>query len=68
LFKPLTPLHAADAAKIAAISSTAADLRGVVTIPRGDYELGGKTPLIVSSGMTVFAYGSESHRLKAFGD
>ena len=48
LLAPLAALHADDSAKIAAILVTAADRQGVVTIPPGDYDLGGKMPLKLS--------------------
>ncbi|MBM4094142.1 MAG: hypothetical protein FJ276_32760 [Planctomycetes bacterium] len=68
---PLTPLavvHADDSARIAAILAAAAEREGVVTIPPGDYDLDGKTPLEIASRMTVTAYGARFHLPKKLAD
>ncbi len=68
LLAPLATLHADDSAELSALLSQAAEHGGVVTIPPGDYELDGTTPLKLSSGMTVFAYGARFHLPKTLGD
>lgn len=68
LLAPLALLHADDAAKISACLTQAAGHGGIVTIPPGDYELDGTTPLKLSSGMTVSAYGARFHLPKTLGD
>jgi hypothetical protein len=68
MLAPLFALKAEDSTKIAAMLTTAPDLGGAVTIPPGDYQLDGKTPLKLSSGMTVTAYGARFHFPKALGD
>jgi hypothetical protein len=64
----LTALRADDSAKIPALLAPANEHGGTVTIPPGDYHLDGKTPLKLSSGMTVFAYGARFHLPKNLGD
>jgi len=41
---------------------------GVVTIPPGDYHVGGGEPIPIPSGTTVFAYGARFHLPKQLGD
>lgn len=68
LLAPLALLHADDAAKISACLAQAAGQSGIVTIPPGDYELDGTTPLKLSSAMTVSAYGARFHFPRSLGD
>ncbi len=60
--------HADDTARLAVIFAPVVEHGGVVTIPPGDYELDGKTPLKIASGMTVSAYGARFHLPKTLGD
>jgi hypothetical protein len=64
----IATLHADDSAKLAALLTPAAEQGGVVTIPPGDYELEGATPLVIASHTTVFAYGARFHLPKTLGD
>ena len=50
-----------DSATIVALLEQGAQRGGLVTIPPGDYQLDGKTPLKLVSGMTVSAYGARFH-------
>jgi hypothetical protein len=68
LLGPLTVLHADDSAQLAAFFAPAAERGGVFTIPPGDYELDGRTPLKLASHMTVFAYGARFHLPRTLGD
>ncbi len=68
LLAPLAALNAGDTAKLTAILALASERGGVVTIPPEDYELDGQTPLKLSSGMTVSAFGARFHLPKTLGD
>lgn len=68
LVTPLSMLYADDSAKIRALLAPAVRDGGSVTIPPGDYELDGTTPLTIASRMTVFAYGARFHLPKKLGD
>ena len=68
LLAPLTALRADDTAKLAAILAPAAAQGGTVTIPPGDYEMDGATPLTIASHTTVSAYGARFHLPKTLGD
>lgn len=57
-----------DSATIVALLEQGAQRGGLVTIPPGDYQLDGKTPLKLVSGMTVSAYGARFHFPKTLGD
>jgi hypothetical protein len=50
-----------DAAKLAALLTTAAEQGGTVVIPPGDYELDGTTTLPLASHTTISAYGARFH-------
>ncbi len=58
LLAALASLHADDTAKLAAPGTSHG---GTVTIPQGDYELDGATPMMIGSHMTVSAYGARFH-------
>lgn len=69
LFVLLTScLHADDSERLSAILAAAAEQSGVATIPPGDYELDGTTPIRIDSHMTVSAYGARFHLPKTLGD
>ena len=57
-----------DSAKITAIFARSAQQGDTVTIPPGDYELDGTTPLPIASHTTVSAYGARFHLPKTLGD
>jgi hypothetical protein len=57
-----------DSQKLAALLAPVAEHGGVVTIPPGDYELDGATPLPIASHTTVSAYGARFYLPKALGD
>jgi hypothetical protein len=61
-------LRADDAERIAALLAPAIARGGVLTIPPGDYQLDGTTPLTLSSHTTVSAYGARFHLSKTLGD
>ncbi len=61
-------LHGDDSAVISSLLEQGAQRGGLVTIPPGDYQLEGKTPLKLLSGMTVSAYGARFHFPKTLGD
>ena len=60
--------RADDSEKLRTILNKAADTGGVITIPPGDYELDGKTPLPLTSGMTINAQGARFHFPKTLSD
>ncbi len=57
-----------DSDKIKAWLAPLAETGGVVTIPPGDYQLDGTTPLPISSNSTVSAYGARFHLPAELGD
>lgn len=57
-----------DSARLAALLAPAIERGGLVTIPPGDYDLDGATPLPLASHMTISAYGARFHLPKALGD
>ena len=57
-----------DSARLAGLLAPTAERGGVVTIPPGDYQLDGATPLHLSSHTTVSAYGARFHLPKTLGD
>ncbi|MFZ4766607.1 MAG: hypothetical protein ACOYMN_16770 [Roseimicrobium sp.] len=63
-----TSALADDTAKLAALLAPAAPHGGMVTIPPGDYQLDGTTPLPLASRTTVSAYGARFHLPKTLGD
>ena len=68
LASPAASLHADDSARLAALFAPAAEHGGVVTIPPGDYEVDGTTPLPLASHTTVSAYGARFHLPQMLGD
>jgi S-formylglutathione hydrolase FrmB len=68
LIAPQAALFADDFAKFAAILAPVGEHGGVATIPPGDYELDGATPLPITSHTTVSAYGARFHLPKTLGD
>lgn len=64
----VSPAFADDTAKLAALLAGAADHGGVVTIPPGDYQLDGQTPITLPSHTTVSAHGARFHLPKTLGD
>jgi hypothetical protein len=64
----VSPAFADDFAKLAAILAPIEQHGGVATIPPGDYELDGPTPLPIASHTTVSAYGARFHLPKTLGD
>ena len=67
MLAPLTAVKADDTARLAELFSKAIP-GSTVTIPPGDYQLDGATPLKLTSGMTVSAYGARFHLPKNLGD
>ncbi len=63
-----TPAFADDTAKLATLLAPAIEHGGAVTIPPGDYEVEGTTPLTIASHTTVSAYGARFHLPKTLGD
>jgi hypothetical protein len=61
-------LRGDDSAVISSLLEQGAQHGGLVTIPPGDYQLDGKAPLKLVSGMTVSAYGARFHFPKTLGD
>jgi S-formylglutathione hydrolase FrmB len=60
--------RADDSARIAALLAPAKERGGVVTIPPGEYQLDGATPLPLPSHTTVSAYGARFYLPKTLGD
>lgn len=57
----VAPLRSDDRANLARLFASAGEAGGVVTIPPGDYRLGGESPIPLASGTTVFAHGARFH-------
>ena len=57
-----------DTAKLAALLAPTTRDGGVVTIPPGDYEVSGASPLALASHTTVSAYGARFHLPKILAD
>lgn len=57
-----------DSARIVSLLEQGTQRGGLVNIPPGDYQLDGRTPLNLVSGMTVSAYGARFHFPKMLGD
>jgi hypothetical protein len=64
----LATAFADDTARLAALFAPAVEHGGTVTIPPGDYELDGATPLAIYPHTTVSAYGARFHLPKTLGD
>lgn len=61
-------LHGDDSAVISSLLEQGMQRGGLVNIPPGDYQLDGRTPLKLFSGMTVSAYGARFHFPKSLGN
>lgn len=57
-----------DTEKLAALLAPAGGHSGLVTIPPGDYEVSGASPISLVSHTTVSAYGARFHLPKTLGD
>jgi Periplasmic copper-binding protein (NosD) len=57
-----------DTEKLTALLAPAIEGGGTVTIPPGDYQLDGKSPIMLPSRTTISAYGARFHLPKTLGD